>query len=285
MHQFCQQSLTEDFILQDPFIALTGDPDFSLSQPASSDDSVVFSSGNYVLSHPKVHLATQESLYDMGFSPWWQPMDKEETWTRKKRSSTRPAAAWEESTVRKSVDERGEQRRTKSTAQVGRANSGTEGAARRGTRVAGGRDGKAQGPDTMPCVQKSVPQDGAEVKPVASSGGRAATAGREGARGAGAGGSEGRCGPHAGGRSPAAPLTDVLGGIRRGVVTLVSGEFTDGPARMAANGGAEEEERGRGRDKRGIRQGRATRGKWREDRDGSSWSGGAAGRAGEAKNE
>ena len=36
--------------------------------------------------------------------------------TRKRRSSTRPAAAWEESTVRRGVEERDEQRCTKSTA-------------------------------------------------------------------------------------------------------------------------------------------------------------------------
>ena len=55
--------------------------------------------------------------------------------TRKRRSSTRPAAAWEESTVRRGSEERGEQRCTKSTAQVGRASSGTEGAARCGARI------------------------------------------------------------------------------------------------------------------------------------------------------
>ena len=78
--------------------------------------------------------------------------------TRKRRSSTRPAAAWEESTVRSGVGEREEQRCTKCTAHIGRASSGTEGAARCGARVAGGSNGKAQGSDTMPCVQKDVPQ-------------------------------------------------------------------------------------------------------------------------------
>ena len=46
--------------------------------------------------------------------------------------------------------------------------------------------------------------------------------GREVVRGAVAGGSEGQRGPNAGGPSPAAPLADVLGGIRRGVLTFVS---------------------------------------------------------------
>ena len=74
--------------------------------------------------------------------------------TRERRSSTRPASA----TVRRGVEEREEQRCTKSTAHVGRANSGTEGTARCGARVAEGSDGKAQGSDTMSCVQKDVPQ-------------------------------------------------------------------------------------------------------------------------------
>ena len=65
--------------------------------------------------------------------------------TRKRRSSTRPAAAWEETTVRRGVEERGEQCCTKSTAHIGRANNGTEGAARCGARVAGRRERKAQG--------------------------------------------------------------------------------------------------------------------------------------------
>ena len=47
--------------------------------------------------------------------------------TRKRRTSTRRAAAWEESTVRSGVEEREEQRCTKSTAHVGRANHGREG--------------------------------------------------------------------------------------------------------------------------------------------------------------
>ena len=49
-------------------------------------------------------------------------------------------------------------------------------------------------------------------------------------RRSGASGSESRRGPNGEGPSPAAPLADVLGGIRRGVVTLVSRESRDGPA-------------------------------------------------------
>ena len=70
----------------------------------------------------------------------------------------RGQAAWEESTVRRGVEEREEQRCTKSTAHEGCANSDTEGAARFRARVAGGSDGKAQGLDVMPCVQQDVPQ-------------------------------------------------------------------------------------------------------------------------------
>ena len=78
--------------------------------------------------------------------------------TRKRRWNTRPAATWEKSEVRRGVEERGEQRCTKSTIHVGRANSGTEGAASCRARVAGGSAGKAQGSDMMPCVQNDVPQ-------------------------------------------------------------------------------------------------------------------------------
>ena len=77
--------------------------------------------------------------------------------TRKRRSSTRPAAALEESTVRRGAEDDEEQRYTKGTA-VGRANSGTDGTARCGARVQGGRHGKVQDWNTMPCVQKDVPQ-------------------------------------------------------------------------------------------------------------------------------
>ena len=105
--------------------------------------------------------------------------------TRRRRSNTSPAATWEESTVRRGAEERGEQRCTKSTAHVGHVYSGIEGAAKCGARVAGRSNGKAPCSDTMPCVQKDVPQASAEVKPVASSGGRAAAAGSEGVRGPG----------------------------------------------------------------------------------------------------
>ena len=77
--------------------------------------------------------------------------------TRKRRSSKCPAAAWEESTVCTGVEDDEEQQYTKSTAHVGRVNSGTDATARCGARVAGGRDGKAGGSNTMPCVQKDVP--------------------------------------------------------------------------------------------------------------------------------
>ena len=132
----------------------------------------------------------------------------------------------------------------------------------------GASGGKAQGSDTMPCVQQDVPQ--AEAKPVASRGGRAAAASSEGVRGAWAGGDEGRAGPHAGRLSPPAPLTDVLGGISRVVITLVSGESGDGPAGRASGGRAAGKKRGRGRV--GRRQGRASRGEWRDYGGGGSRS-------------
>ena len=115
----------------------------------------------------------------------------------------------------------------------------------------------------MPCVQQDVPR--AEAKPVAGSGGRTTAASSEGVRGGGAGGSEVPGGPHAGRHSPAAPLTDVLGDILGGVVTLVSGESGDVPAGRASSGRAAEERRGCGRDRGGRREGRAGRGEWRED--------------------
>ena len=63
-----------------PFLHLCGTSDFSVSQPmsqgSSSNAPVPFHSGNSLLSHPYVHLVTRGSLYDIGFSPWWQPMDK-----------------------------------------------------------------------------------------------------------------------------------------------------------------------------------------------------------------
>ena len=77
--------------------------------------------------------------------------------TRKRRASMCPAAAWEESTVRRGVEGDEEQQYTKSKAHVRRANSGTEETARCGARLEGGRDGKAGGSNTMPCVQKDVP--------------------------------------------------------------------------------------------------------------------------------
>ena len=78
--------------------------------------------------------------------------------TRQRRSHRRTAAAWEESTVRRGVEGREEQRCTKCTAHVGRAHSAIERAARSRARVAGGSDGKAQGSDTVSCMQKDVPQ-------------------------------------------------------------------------------------------------------------------------------
>ena len=66
--------------------------------------------------------------------------------------------------------------------------------------------------------------------------------------GAGAGGREGRGGPHAGGRSPAATLAGVLGDIRGGVVALVSGESGDGQAGRASGDRAAEGGRSRGGD-------------------------------------
>ena len=65
---------------QQPFLHLWGTSDFSVSQPVSQNDPlntpVLFHSGSSVLSHPQVHLVTRGSLYDTGFSPWSQPMDK-----------------------------------------------------------------------------------------------------------------------------------------------------------------------------------------------------------------
>ena len=65
---------------QQPFLHLCGTSDFSVSQPISQNDplntAVLFHSGDSVLAHPQVHLVTGDSLYDSGFSPWWQPMDK-----------------------------------------------------------------------------------------------------------------------------------------------------------------------------------------------------------------
>ena len=59
------------------------------------------------------------------------------------------------------------------------------------------------------------------------------------------------------------PLADVLGGIRCGVVTLLSRESGDSAARGAANGRAEEERRGRGSDRGGRGQESAGRSNWR----------------------
>ena len=153
--------------------------------------------------------------------------------------------------MRGGVDEREEQRCTTSITQVGPANSGTEGAAGCRARVAGEATARPRARTRCHVCRKmsqkpepkSSQSPAAEVAPPP----RAV----RGYGGPGPWGSEGQCGLHAHGLSPAAPLTDVLAGFRGGVVTLVSGKCRDGPARRATNGRAAEERRGRGRDRGG----------------------------------
>ena len=76
-------------------------------------------------------------------------------------------------------------------------------------------------------LQKDVPHGRAEVQLVGGGGRHAATTDGERVRGARVCGGEGRTGPNARGRTPAAPLTDALGVVRRGVLAPISGESGD----------------------------------------------------------
>ena len=76
-----------------------------------------------------------------------------------------------------------------------------------------------------------------------------------GFRGAGVSGGEGRRGPNACGPTPAAPLTDALGVMCRGVVAPVSGESGDSAAGGSAIQRSGAEGRGHGRDRGGRAKG------------------------------
>ena len=182
----------------------------------------------------------------------------------------------ETSTVCGGVDGGEEQRCTTSTTRVGRANSGTEGASRCRAGVEGEATARLRAQAQCHVCTKMSHKP--EPKPSQSLAAEVA----RGVGGAGAGGSESQGGTHAGGLSPAPPLTYVLGGIRGGVVTLVSRESGDGPAGRATNERAAEERRGRGGGRGGRRQWRASRREWREDGGGGSGSRGAGGGAGAA---